>query len=146
MPVINAGTRNDANIKGADYGASISLILDESDPVRARGCIATPTTRPGSCSEGHLTFHYGEEQFACSAGDVVIVPPGVRAQVHQRWSRTVKARVHPRQPHRHRRIGSSQMSGPFADAIAPAVDSSLARGRACRGRLRLAPSTLVGIG
>jgi hypothetical protein len=32
MPVIKAGTRKGGDIKGADYGASISLILDESDP------------------------------------------------------------------------------------------------------------------
>ena len=32
MPVIKLGTRKDGNIEGADYGASISLIFDESDP------------------------------------------------------------------------------------------------------------------
>lgn len=35
MPVIKADTRTDANVKGADYGASISLILDESDSNRS---------------------------------------------------------------------------------------------------------------
>jgi hypothetical protein len=49
MPVIKAGRRKDANIEGADYRASTSLILDESDPGKARGCIATRTTRTGSC-------------------------------------------------------------------------------------------------
>ena len=47
MPVIKAGTSRDGSVKGADYGASISLILDESDPEPARDCIATPTTRLG---------------------------------------------------------------------------------------------------
>jgi hypothetical protein len=32
MPVIKAGSRKDGNVKRADYGASISLTLDESDP------------------------------------------------------------------------------------------------------------------
>ena len=32
MPVIKAGTLSDGTIKGADHGASISLILDESEP------------------------------------------------------------------------------------------------------------------
>jgi hypothetical protein len=32
MPVIKAGTSRDGNVEGADYGASFSLILDESDP------------------------------------------------------------------------------------------------------------------
>lgn len=32
MQVIKAGTRKHGNVKGADCGASISLILDESDP------------------------------------------------------------------------------------------------------------------
>jgi hypothetical protein len=32
MPVIKTETLSEANLKGADYGASISLILDESEP------------------------------------------------------------------------------------------------------------------
>ena len=32
MPVIRAATRKDSTIRGEDHGASITLILDESDP------------------------------------------------------------------------------------------------------------------
>ena len=35
MPVIKAGTVKDGNIEGAAHGASISLIIDESEPGRS---------------------------------------------------------------------------------------------------------------
>lgn len=47
MPIINASTLGTENLKGADYGATISLILDHSQH-RDPGCTDTHTTRLGS--------------------------------------------------------------------------------------------------
>ena len=43
MALVKASTRTDTNIKGADHGASISLILDESE--RAGAASASPPLR-----------------------------------------------------------------------------------------------------
>jgi len=77
MPVIKAGTSRDGNVKGADHGASISLILDESDPGQGPRLHRHPATRRGSCRRDNLTFQSGEEHFAIDAGDIVIIPAGV---------------------------------------------------------------------
>jgi hypothetical protein len=52
MPVIRPGTLSDGSLKGADYGASISLILDESEPGQGPRLHRHPTTRHGSCWTG----------------------------------------------------------------------------------------------
>ena len=77
MPVIKAGTRKDGNVEGADYGASISLILDESDPGQGPRLHRHPYEETWVVQEGHLTFRYGEDRLALGAGDIVIVPAGV---------------------------------------------------------------------
>jgi quercetin dioxygenase-like cupin family protein len=59
MPVIKAAERGDANIKGADYGASISLILDESEPGQGPRLHRHPYDETWVVQEGHLTFQYG---------------------------------------------------------------------------------------
>jgi quercetin dioxygenase-like cupin family protein len=77
MPVIRAGARKDANVKGADHGASISLILDESDPGQGPRLHRHPYDETWVVQEGHLTFQCGDEHWELGAGDIVIVPPGV---------------------------------------------------------------------
>jgi len=77
MPVIKARTRKDGNVKGADYGASISLILDESDPGQGPRLHRHPYDETWVVQEGHLTLQCGEERWALAAGDIAIVPPGV---------------------------------------------------------------------
>jgi quercetin dioxygenase-like cupin family protein len=76
MPVIRTGTLPDGNLKGADYGASISLILDESDPGQGPRLHRHPYDETWVVQDGHLTFQSGDELFAIGAGDIVIVPPG----------------------------------------------------------------------
>ncbi len=77
MPVIKASTRNDANIQGADHGASISLILDESEPGQGPRLHRHPYDETWVVLAGHLTFQSGEELLLVGAGDIVIVPRGV---------------------------------------------------------------------
>lgn len=50
MTVIEAATLPGGNLRGEEHGATISLILDDSEPGHGRGCTAIPTTRPGSSS------------------------------------------------------------------------------------------------
>ncbi len=77
MPVIKASERNGANIKGAEHGASISLILDESEPGQGPRLHRHPYDETWVVQEGNLTFQCGDERLALGAGDIVIVPPGV---------------------------------------------------------------------
>ena len=77
MPVIKAGTLSDGTIKGADHGASISLILDESEPGRGPRLHRHPYDETWVVLAGQLTFQCGDELLIVGAGDIVIVPPGV---------------------------------------------------------------------
>jgi mannose-6-phosphate isomerase-like protein (cupin superfamily) len=77
MPVIKAGINTDGSVKGADYGASISLILDESDPGQGPRLHRHPYDETWVVQEGHLTFECGEERLAVAAGDIVIIPAEV---------------------------------------------------------------------
>ena len=77
MPVIKAGTRKDGNIEGVDHGASISLILDESDPGTGPRLHRHPYDETWVVQEGHLTFQCGEERWTLGAGDIAIIPTGV---------------------------------------------------------------------
>jgi quercetin dioxygenase-like cupin family protein len=61
MPVIRTGTLSDGNLKGADYGASISLILDESEAGQGPRLHRHPYDETWVVLDGHLTFQSGEE-------------------------------------------------------------------------------------
>ena len=76
MPVIKAGTSRDGNVEGADYGASISLILDESDPGQGPRLHRHPYDETWVVQEGHLTFQCGEERWALEAGDIAMFAAG----------------------------------------------------------------------
>jgi hypothetical protein len=51
MPLIKNDALPTGNLKGGDYGASISLILDKSEPGQGPRLHDTPTTKPGSSSK-----------------------------------------------------------------------------------------------
>ena len=74
MPVIRAGTLSGGTLKGTDHGASISLILDESEPGQGPRLHRHPYDETWVVQEGHLTFQCGEELLIVRAGDIVIVP------------------------------------------------------------------------
>jgi quercetin dioxygenase-like cupin family protein len=77
MPLIQHGTLPDDNLQGKDHGASISLILDESDPGGGPRLHRHPYDETWVVVEGRLTFQAGDERLAAGPGDIVIVPPDV---------------------------------------------------------------------
>src|SRR5919201_5917830 len=76
MPVIKAEARKGDSIAGGEYGATISVILDDSEPGRGPRLHRHPYDETWVVQQGNLTFQLGEEQFAVGPGDIVIAPPG----------------------------------------------------------------------
>jgi quercetin dioxygenase-like cupin family protein len=77
MPVINAGTLETVRFEGAPYGATISLILDLSEPGQGPRLHRHPYDETWIIQEGNLTFQLGDTRHQAGAGDIVIAPPGV---------------------------------------------------------------------
>lgn len=77
MPVINTSALETGNLKGAEHGATISLILDHSAPGHGPRLHRHPYDETWVVLEGNLTFQLGEERFRAGRGDIVIAPPGV---------------------------------------------------------------------
>lgn len=76
MPVINAHQLRGSTLKGADHGATISLILDESEPGQGPRLHRHPYDETWVVQEGHLTFQLGDTHVRVGPGDIVIAPPG----------------------------------------------------------------------
>src|SRR2546425_586342 len=77
MLIINASTLGTENFKGADHGATISLILDHSLPGQGPRLHRHPYDETWVVQEGNLTFQLADERHRVGPGDVVIAPPGV---------------------------------------------------------------------
>jgi quercetin dioxygenase-like cupin family protein len=77
VPIINASALETGNLKGVDHGATISLILDHSDPGHGPRLHRHPYDETWVVQTGSLTFQLGEERFQVGAGDIVIAPPDV---------------------------------------------------------------------
>ena len=77
MPVINADALTSGDLEGAGYGATISLILDDSEPGHGPRLHRHPYDETWVVEVGSLTFQLGEERLAAGPGDIVIAPPGV---------------------------------------------------------------------
>jgi mannose-6-phosphate isomerase-like protein (cupin superfamily) len=75
MPLITNDTLPTGNLEGEDHGATISLILDETEPGNGPRLHRHPYDETWVVIDGHLTFHAGDEQLAAGRGDIVIVPP-----------------------------------------------------------------------
>ena len=76
MPVIDSRTLDTGNLKGAEHGATISLVLDRSEPGQGPRLHKHPYDETWVVIEGNLTFQAGEERLKAAPGDIVIVPPG----------------------------------------------------------------------
>jgi mannose-6-phosphate isomerase-like protein (cupin superfamily) len=77
MPVINASTLETGNLKGADHGATVSLILDHSEPCHGPRLHRHPYDEIWVVVEGSLTLQLGGDHHHAGPGDIVIAPPGV---------------------------------------------------------------------
>ena len=77
MPVIKADTRGTESIEGSGYGATISLILDQSDPGQGPRLHRHPYDETWVVQEGNVTFQLGDARDQVGPGDIVIAPPGV---------------------------------------------------------------------
>jgi quercetin dioxygenase-like cupin family protein len=77
LPIINAAALATGNLKGVDHGATISLILDHSEPGQGPRLHRHPYDETWVVQEGSLTFQLGEECVRVGAGDIVIAPPDV---------------------------------------------------------------------
>jgi len=78
MPII--GTRSSQSpwsLEGAGHGATISLILDNSEPGQGPRLHRHPYDETWVIQEGNLTFQLGDTRCAAAPGDIVVVPPGV---------------------------------------------------------------------
>jgi quercetin dioxygenase-like cupin family protein len=76
MPVIKASTLKNGNLKGADHGATISVILDHSDPGQGPRLHRHPYDETWVVEEGNLTFQLHDTRHRVGPGDIVIAPPG----------------------------------------------------------------------
>jgi quercetin dioxygenase-like cupin family protein len=77
MPVINASALETGNLRGADHGATISVILDHSEPGQGPRLHRHPYDETWVVQEGSLTFQLGDHRQQVGPGDIVIAPPGV---------------------------------------------------------------------
>jgi mannose-6-phosphate isomerase-like protein (cupin superfamily) len=77
MPVITAAELADGNLRGADHGAAISLILDRSGPGEGARLHRHGYDETWVVVAGEVSFRLGDSLAHASAGDVVIAPPGV---------------------------------------------------------------------
>ena len=77
MPLIHRPDLNDATVRGEDHGASISLIIDESEPGQGPRLHRHAYDETWVIQEGNVTFQVGENCLKASAGDIAIIPPGL---------------------------------------------------------------------
>jgi mannose-6-phosphate isomerase-like protein (cupin superfamily) len=76
MPILKTSQSGTEQIQGADHGATISLILDHSEPGRGPRLHRHPYDETWVIVDGNLTFQAGDESQTAGPGDVVIVPAG----------------------------------------------------------------------
>jgi quercetin dioxygenase-like cupin family protein len=77
MPVIHAAALRNGNLEGAEHGATISVILDHSEPGHGPRLHRHPYDETWVVQEGNVTFQLGDERHQAGPGDIVVAPPGV---------------------------------------------------------------------
>lgn len=76
MAVINVKTLEGRTLRGEEHHATISLILDESEPGQGPRLHRHPYDETWVVQEGQITFQMDEQRLEAGPGDIVIVPPG----------------------------------------------------------------------
>ena len=74
MTLINASTLPGRRLEGVGHGATVSLILNQSEPGDGPRLHRHPYDETWVVVGGQLSFHAGEEQIAAGPGDIVVVP------------------------------------------------------------------------
>jgi mannose-6-phosphate isomerase-like protein (cupin superfamily) len=77
MPLIHRHELSDSTIRGEDHGASISLIIDESEPGQGPRLYRHAYDETWVVQEGNINFQVGDNRLKAGPGDVAIIPPGV---------------------------------------------------------------------
>jgi mannose-6-phosphate isomerase-like protein (cupin superfamily) len=75
MPLLNANTLVTGNLEGAAHGATISLILDHSEPGEGPRLHKHPYDETWLVIAGNLTFTAGDQELQAGPDDIVIVGP-----------------------------------------------------------------------
>jgi mannose-6-phosphate isomerase-like protein (cupin superfamily) len=75
VPLLKAGTLPHGNLEGEEYGATVSIILDESQPNTGPRLHRHPYDETWVVVAGTLTFQAGDERLNAKTGDIVTVPP-----------------------------------------------------------------------
>jgi|SRR5579863_8767924 len=86
MPVIKTNGLPTGNLRGADHGATISLIIDHSGPGEGPRLHRHTYDETWVVIAGDLTFVSGDEQLDAGPGDIVIVPPDTPHKFSNRGS------------------------------------------------------------
>jgi mannose-6-phosphate isomerase-like protein (cupin superfamily) len=76
MPIVSADAAAESNLEGAAHGATISVILDHSEPGHGPRLHRHPYDETWVVHEGTITFQLGDHELTAGPGDVVIAPPG----------------------------------------------------------------------
>jgi mannose-6-phosphate isomerase-like protein (cupin superfamily) len=76
MPIINASSLEGSTLKGADHGATISLILDHSEPGQGPRLHRHTYDETWVVIEGKVTFEVDGSEEQAGPDDIVIVPAG----------------------------------------------------------------------
>ncbi len=77
MPIISSSALPDRTLRGAEHGATISLILDNSDVGQGPRLHRHPYDETWVVQEGNVTFQLGEDRYQAGPGDIAIAPAGV---------------------------------------------------------------------
>lgn len=77
MPIVKSAELDDNTLYGADHGASISIILDNSEPGQGPKLHKHPYDETWVVERGQLTFQLGDQLLEIGPGDIVIAPPDV---------------------------------------------------------------------
>jgi mannose-6-phosphate isomerase-like protein (cupin superfamily) len=75
MPVIKADALPTGNLRGIEHGATISLIIDHSEPGQGPRLHRHSYDETWVVIEGNLTFQAGDQELDAGPGDIVLVPP-----------------------------------------------------------------------
>jgi quercetin dioxygenase-like cupin family protein len=74
MPVIKPEALVNGNLEGGTHGATVSVILDGSEPGGGPRLHRHPYDETWVVVEGNLTFQAGDERHVATTGDIVVVP------------------------------------------------------------------------